>query len=308
MNSDTRVAVTSRSFSRHRVLRAELLAQYENVTFNDDGESLAGDDLVAFLQGHAKAITALEVIDESIVSRLPQLQRISKVGVGLDMIDLAALERYGIALSWTGGTNRRSVAELVLSFAIALLRNLLSSNQELRDGVWRQPKGRCLSGRTVGIVGCGNVGQDVIALLRPFGCRLLCFDVVDRSQFCLENNVTATTLEDLLDQSDVVSLHVALNDSSRQLLNRKRLELMKASAILINTARGDLVDEEALKQQLMAGKLAGAAFDVFADEPPADQELLNLPNFIGTPHIGGSTEEAILAMGRAAIAGLESQA
>src|SRR5437870_8483996 len=196
MKNSARIAVTSRSFSRHPVLRSELLERYEHVTFNDAGVSLTGDALVEFLDGHSKVITALEVIDESIVSRLPQLERISKVGVGLDMIDLAALQRHGVTLSWTGGTNKRSVAELVISMAIALLPNVPGANQELRAGIWCQTKGRCLSGRTIGIVGCGNVGQEVISLLRPFGCRILCFDVIDRSEFCAQNDVTAISLEE----------------------------------------------------------------------------------------------------------------
>lgn len=306
MKSEARVAVTSRSFSRHPVLRSELLARYEQVTFNDAGVSLAGDSLVEFLRGHSRAITALEVIDESIVSRLPDLQVLSKVGVGTDMIDLAALKRHGVRFSWTAGTNKRSVAELVIAFAITLLRHVVTSNLDLRAGEWHQPKGRCLSGQTVGIIGCGNVGQEVINLLEPFGCPILAFDVIDRADFCSRHDVAQVTLEQLLAESDVVSLHVTLNDSSRHLLNADRLKLMKTSAVLINTARGDLVDEVALKAQLQSGRLAGAAFDVFATEPPVDPELLNLKGFLGTPHIGGSTEEAILAMGRAAISGLET--
>jgi D-3-phosphoglycerate dehydrogenase len=305
MKSQARVAVTSRSFSKHETLRAELLARYENVTFNDAGASLAGDTLVDFLAGHSKAITALEVINESVVSRLPELRVVSKVGVGIDMIDIAALKRHDVKFRFTPGTNSRSVAELVIAFAIILLRHVGQANQELLAGKWRQLKGRCLTGQTVGVVGCGHVGQDVIRLLRSFGCRVVMFDVEDHEKFCAEYDVTRVSLDELLKGSDVVTLHVALNDATRQMINAERLNLMKSSAILINTARGGLVDEAALRVALQTGQLAGAGFDVFADEPPADRELLNLPNFFATPHIGGSTEEAILAMGRAAIAGLE---
>src|SRR3989304_8680911 len=137
MKDLTPVAVTSRSFSRHPILRAELLSRYENVKFNEDGKQLAGDDLVAFLRGYSKAITALEMIDECILSRLPELQVISKVGVGLDMIDLAALERHGVRLGWAPGTNQRSVSELVIAFAITLLRHLVSCILEVRSGAGR---------------------------------------------------------------------------------------------------------------------------------------------------------------------------
>lgn len=306
MKDATPVAVTSRSFSRHPILRSELLSRYENVKFNADGRQLAEEDLVAFLRGHPKAITALEVIDESILSRLPELQVISKVGIGLDMIDLAALDRYGVRLGWAPGTNQRSVSELVIAFAITLLRHVVPGVLEVRSGIWRQSKGRTLSGQTVGIIGLGNVGKDLVRLLRPFGCKVLCYDILESPEFNTEHHVTPVDLETLLRESEVVSVHLPLNDSTRNILSADRLSRMKESAILINTARGHLVDEGALKVMLKTGRLAGAAFDVFATEPPEDRELLALPNFLATPHIGGSTEEAILAMGRAAIVGLDS--
>ena len=297
----TPVAVTSRSFSRHPVLRGELLERYEDVRFNDEGVSLAGDTLVDFLRGRRKAITALERIDDALLDELPELEVVSKVGVGTDMVDLAALERHGVRFAFTPGTNSRSVAELVLAFAIVLLRQIPAASSSLKAGDWRQPKGRTLTGRTVGIVGFGHVGRDLAQLLRSLGCRVLASDVTPTG-----DDVEWLTLDDLLAQADVVTLHLPLDDSTRGLLDERRLALMRADAVLINTARGELVDEVALKGALLSERLAGAALDVFAQEPPSDRELLGLPNFLGTPHIGGSTEEAILAMGRAAIAGLDA--
>lgn len=308
LNRTDRVAVTSRSFSRHPVLREELLARYAHVTFNDAGRKLEGEALVAFLRGHCKAITALERIDEQVLARLPELKVIGKYGVGLDMIDLDAMRRHGKRLGWTPGVNRRSVAELTLAFAIALLRHVPAAQREVRAGMWRQLVGGTLSGRTVGIVGCGSVGKDLVALLQPFGCRLLANDLVRYEDFYAAHSVEAVGLEDLLARADVVTLHVPLDPSTRNLLDARRLALLKATAILINTARGEIVDEYALKQALMTKRLAGAAFDVFAQEPPSDRDLLELPNFLATPHIGGSAEEAIIAMGRAAIAGLDEPA
>jgi D-3-phosphoglycerate dehydrogenase len=173
------------------------------------------------------------------------------------------------------------------------------------DGVWRQHVGFQLSARTVGIVGCGHVGKDLGLLLRAFECRVLAHDILDFPDFYAESGIEPAGLEDLLQQSDVVTLHLPLDETTANILSAERLALMKPDAILINAARGGLVDEDALKGALKDGRLAGAAFDVFATEPPEDIELLNLPNFIVSPHIGGSAEEAILAMGRAAIDGLE---
>jgi phosphoglycerate dehydrogenase-like enzyme len=305
MNKIDKVAVCSRSFSKNPILRAELLARYERVSFNDAGHQLEGDNLVAFLRGHDKAITALERIDDAILAELPELKVIGKYGVGLDMIDMAALRRHGKRLGWTGGVNRRSVSEMVISFAIDILRHFPAAQREVLSGTWRQHVGGLLSGRTVGIVGCGFIGKDLVELLQPWGCILLAHDILDFPDFYSRFNVVPVDLDELLKRSDVVTLHVPLNDSTRDMLNAQRLGLMKSSAILINAARGGLVDEAALKAMLIEKRIAAAAFDVFAVEPPQDTELLNLPNFLVTPHIGGSAQEAIIAMGRAAIDGLD---
>lgn len=302
----TAIAVCSRSFSRHPQLRQALIERFPKarITFNDAGLSLSGQDLIDFVQGHDKAVTALEKLDNSFFAALPELKVIGKYGVGLDMIDLDAMRRHGVRLGWTGGVNRRSVSELVISCAIALLRHVPQANAEVRDGQWRQLMGRQLTGKTVGIVGCGHIGKDLIPLLKAFDCRILAHDLLDFPEFYSRHHVEAVGLDDLLRRSDIVTLHLPFDDSTRNILSHEKLTLMPSSAVLINAARGGLVDEAALKTMLKHNRLAAAAFDVFADEPPTDLELLRLPNFLATPHIGGSAEEAVLAMGLAAIDGL----
>ncbi|MDB5810201.1 MAG: D-isomer specific 2-hydroxyacid dehydrogenase, NAD-binding [Betaproteobacteria bacterium] len=305
MNNSSKVAVCSRSFSKHPILRAELLARYSNVTFNDAGLQLKGEHLIKFLSGHDKAITALETIDDSVLARLPELKIISKYGVGIDSIDMAAMRAHGKRLGWTGGVNRRSVSELVVSFAIALLRHVPEANGEVRSGTWRQHVGGLLTGRTVGIIGCGHVGKDLVLLLKAFGCPILAYDILSFPDFYASHGVEAVGLEVLLKRADVVTVHLPLDATTRDMLDAQRLSMLKPTAVLINVARGGLVDEAALKDLLKNKRLAAAAFDVFNMEPPTDKELLSLPNFLATPHIGGSAEEAIVAMGRAAIEGLD---
>lgn len=301
-----RVAVCSRSFSQNPVLRSELLSKYERVTFNEAGLKLHGASLVAFLRGHQKAITALEIIDASVLAALPELEVISKYGVGLDTIDLEAMRTHGKRLGWKSGVNRRSVSELVIAMAIAMLRHVPEANGEVLGGTWRQHVGGFLSGRTFGIIGCGHVGKDVVTLLKPFECRVLAYDIREYAEFYKEHGVLPVALDDLLSSSDLVSLHVPLDQSTRGMLGASKLSLLKSTGVLINTARGGIVDEGYLKLMLKEKRLAAAAFDVFATEPPEDRELLALPNFLATPHIGGSAHEAILAMGRAAIDGLDN--
>lgn len=305
-NTLDRVAVCSRSFSRHPLLRRTILSKFDQVKFNDDGLSLNGDSLVEFLFGADLAITALETIDDYILSNLPQLKRISKYGVGLDMIDMQAMRRYGKQLAWKGGVNRRSVAELTLTMMLSIIRKIPESQSQISSGVWKQTVGNTLSEKVIGIIGCGNIGRDLVALLKPFNCRVLVNDIQDYQDFYRCNDLEARTLESLLINSDIVTLHVPLDETTKNIISKERLSLMKSNSILINTARGGLIDENALAFALKEKKIGGAGLDVFEVEPPFENELLSCSKVFSTAHIGGSAEEAIIAMGIAAIDGLDN--
>jgi len=305
-NKLSSLAVASRSFSKNPFLRDAVLKEYPDAKFNDDGLSLSGDSLIDFLEGHEKAIIALEVVDDAILSCLPDLKVIGKYGVGLDMIDLHALKKYGVKIGWTGGVNKRSVSELVVSFAIALLHRSVFANMEVRSGKWYQIKGRQLSGATIGIIGCGYVGKDLVKLLKPYNCRILAHDILDFKEFYDKNNIQPMALEELLKKSDVITLHLPLDSSTRNIINKEKLQMIKKNAVLINLARGGLIDEQALKSIILEKKIGGVALDVFDIEPPIDKMFASMDNVLITPHIGASTEEAILDMGMAAIKGLKN--
>lgn len=305
-NRSSRLAVTSRSFAKNKTLRNELISLYPNTKFNDQGISLKGKALIEFLHDCDMAITSLEKIDESIIKSLPKLKIISKYGVGIDMIDLQALYNHNIRLGWQGGVNKRAVSELVIGFVLNLLRNIQVANDNVSRGEWKHVGGEQLTKKTIGIIGLGHIGKDLVSLLKPFQCNIIANDLIEFERYCSENNIRQTDLVSLLKESDVVSIHVPLNKSTRGLIGSKQLNYMKRESYLINTARGNIVDEQNLKKALKENIIAGAAFDVFAEEPPIDIELLNLPNFIATPHIAGMSNEAMLAMGEAAILGLEN--
>jgi phosphoglycerate dehydrogenase-like enzyme len=300
-----RIAVASRSFSLNPTLRAELRQRYPDVTFNDTNAVLAGDELVAFLRGHEKAITGLDVLTDEVFRAVPELRVVSKYGVGLDMIDLDAARRHGVIVRWTPGVNRQAVAELTIALMISLCRSLAPQSRDLSAGVWRQVGGRQLSSSVVGILGCGSVGQTVARLCRAFGATVLANDILSYASFYREVGVAPVDLDALLSQADIVSIHLPLDASTAGMIDAAALSKMKPTALLVNTARGSIVDEAALAVALRENRIAGAAADVFAVEPPAGSPLLTLPNFLGTPHVGGATREAALAMGRAAIAGLD---
>lgn len=301
-----KLAICSRSFSKHPFLRSKVLEKYPDAKFNDKGLSLSGESLVKFLEGRNMAITALEFIDQKLLSQLPELKTIGKYGVGLDMIDLDALQSCGVKLGWSGGVNKRSVSELALSHMISLLHRVPFANQVIQKREWYQVIGRQLSECTIGIVGCGHIGKDLIKLLSPFNCKVLINDIVIDHNFCDKYGAWPVTLDELMRSSDVVTLHLPFDDTTKNILNSNRLSLLKQDAILINLARGGLVDEKELIKLLKSKKIAGAALDVFENEPLMDFSFLSLDNVIITPHIGGSTEEAIVAMGLAAINGLET--
>lgn len=304
-----RIAVASPSFCQHPMLRAELLARHPGATLNPSPYRLEGDALVEFLRGHEVAVLGLEHLTAPMIASLPELRVVSKLGTGTDMLDLAAMRARGIRLGWAPGANALSIAELVIAFALLSLRHMGALNAALRRGE-RPPQrmGRLLSGRVVGLHGCGHIGQHVVRLLVPFGCTVLAHDIADRAEFYAAHGVTAVGLDALLARSEVLSLHIPLTPETRGLYDDAMLARLRPDCVLINTARGEIVEEGALIARLRDDRLAAACADVFAHEPGINQALVDLPNFFATPHIGGSAEEARLAMGRIAIEGITSNA
>lgn len=302
-----RVAVPAISFCQQEELVALLHSRYPDAKVNTEciPRWRSEQDTIEYLQGYDAAIVSFEPINERVLAALPGLQVVSKLGVGLDRIDPAAMRRHGVRLGWTPGVNRRAVAELTLGLMLAALRNVLPLNRAMRAAERPLQKlGRQLSGRVVGIHGCGNIGQEVVRLLQPFECEILACDIRDYAAFYDEHRVTPVSMDEMLQRSEIVSIHLPVTGLTRGLYDAAMLARLRPDAVLVNTARGRIVDEAALRELLATGRIAGAAFDAFALEPPQDDVLLGLPNFIATPHIGASTAEARWAMGTTAIEGL----
>lgn len=293
------VAVSSRSFSKNLKLREALSAHFDNVQFNDLGVSLVGQKLIEFLSKATFAIIGLEIIDDDLLSKLPHLKAICKMGTGVDKIDFLALARRQVSFSATPGVNKRSVSELVLGMIINIKRHLLQVQNDVKQGIWQQPVGSLLSNNTIGIIGYGAIGEDLAKLLSIFDCQCLIYDIKIHNN--LMSHVKQVDLETLLSCSDVVSLHIPLLQENYHFLGINELKKMKPDSILINTARGGLIDEDALFEVLKNKYIAAAALDVFEFEPKISPNLLNLNNFFPTSHIGGSSIQAIEAMGLQAI-------
>ena len=234
----------------------------------------------------------------SLLAAAANVRVIGRLGVGLDNIDLAACKARGIAVIPASGANAESVAEYVITAALMLLRGAYSSTRAVEAGTWpRQTlsQGREAAGKILGIVGLGSIGRLTARKACAMGMRVIACDAQLPASDDAWNEIGGTprSLDELLRESDVVSLHIPLNDETRGLLGRDRLSTMKRDAVLINTARGGIIDEAALATMLREGRLGGAALDVFTDEPlAAGSPLVGAPRLLLTPHIAGVTQEA----------------
>jgi phosphoglycerate dehydrogenase-like enzyme len=302
--STTRVAVASHTFSNDEALRAALSACFPAAYFNPTGRILAGAELVEFLRSGTAAIMGLERIDAALLDACPELRVISKFGVGLDNVDLPGCAARGVAVLSTPGVNAFAVAELTLGLMIALARRIAISTHHLKSGRWVRNGGVQVLGKRVGLVGLGHVGKQTARVLQAVGCSILAHDLLDLSAYCAAHGIERGSLDQVLGESDVVSIHVPLTPETRSMIRRPQLRRMKPTAFLINTARGGIVDEDDLADALQDGTIAGAASDVFADEPTRHARLLGLETFIGTAHVGGNSREAIHAVGMAAVRNL----
>ena len=300
-----KLAVASNTLCAHPVMRRILLEAYPAATLWDDDRIEDEDTLIEFLQGYDAAIIGFEPVTDRVLGALPELEIIAKFGAGCEKIDFDAMQKHGKRFGYTFGVNRLSVAELTLSFMVSALRWVTPLNQAMREGDRpRNRNGRLLTGRTVGIHGCGHIGKEIVRLLKPFNCEILACDVKDYSEFYGANDVTPVSFDALLERAEVLTLHLPKIKSTRGLYSREVLERLRDDCVLINTCRGEIVDEDALCDVLESGKLTAACFDVFAIEPAINDRLLNNPNFLATPHIGASSEETRVMMVNAAIRGL----
>lgn len=296
-----KIAVTSPSFSKNPKLVKEIQRISGTVKLNVEGIRFDAEALYEYVKDAEALIVGLEPITEDLLKKCPDLKIISKYGVGLDNIALEACKSYGIEIGWKGGVNRISVAEMTLGFMLMLCRNLYATSNLLKQGTWNKSGGYQLSGKTIGLLGVGYVGKEVVRLLQPFGCKILVNDIRDQSEYYIEQGLLESSKEDIFKQADIVSIHMPLDKLNHNLIDKEVFKIMKPTSFIINTARGGIVNENDLKEAIKTGQIAGAATDVYLEEPPQDKELLSLPNLITTPHIGGNAAEAVEAMGMTAI-------
>lgn len=301
-----RVVITASSFCRNEHLRREASEAFagHDLVFNPLEANVPPATVAATLDGFDAAIVGRERVSREVLARPHPPRVIVKFGVGMDNIDL--LISPAIKVIPTPGANAFAVAEHTLGFALALTHNMARCDRLLREGKWWKSGGTSLAGKTVAVIGAGNVGCRVARLFRALDCEVAGVDVIDKSAFLQSIGARQVDLETALKSSDIVTLHVPLTAVTAGMVNRSFLARMKAGAFLLNTSRGEVVIEADLLEALDAGHLAGAGLDVFQVEPTENKALVHHPSVICTPHTAGNSAEAVLAMGRASIAGLQN--
>jgi phosphoglycerate dehydrogenase-like enzyme len=267
------------------------------------------EELLPALHGISASLAGSEPYTARVLDANPALRVIARAGVGYDAVDLAAATAHGVAVTITPGTNHDCVAEHTFSMILGLTRNLVAQHLGVKAGAWPRGTNLPLRGRTLGVAGLGRIGKAVALRGEAFGMRLLAYEPQPDTAFTAAHHIELVPLERLLGESDFLSLHLPLTPQSRRMINRQTLARMKLTAFLINTARGGLVDEADLLDALKARRIAGAALDVFEQEPPGKSPLFELDNVLLTPHAAGmdlqsrddmarSAAEAIVALSR----------
>lgn len=294
-----KVLVTPTTFGLYdKRLRHELEGLVGEVIYNRQGRPLTSSELSEMLPGCHGFIAGLDRVDETALESADQLKVIARYGVGVDNIDLDTAARKKITVTNTPHANSVSVAELTVALLLSLARSIPEAADSVRSGGWPRLQGKLLQGKTVGLIGFGCVGREVARRLQGWGVTLLACDPVGDEDVALSLKVQLVELEQLVRRADFVSLHVPILDETRKMVNGRFLARMRAGAYLINTARGEIVDELALLEALNTGHLGGAALDVYANEPPApDSPLRRHPRLIATPHCASHTDGAADGMG-----------
>lgn len=300
---ECKILVTPTSFARYnRNLAKELENAVKGVVYNTSGKPLTEGELIPLIGDIDGYIAGLDEINAKVIGAAKELKVIARYGTGVDRVDLKAAKEHGIYVANTPGANSVSVAELTIGLAITAARNILEGNNSTKKGNWPRLSGITLANKTFGLIGLGSIGKEVAKRLKVFNLKIIAYDILYEEGFFKECSIESVSLDVLFSTSDFISLHIPISDDTVNIINRDSLARMKKGAILINTARGELIDEDALYESLVSNHLRAAALDTFKKEPPeTDNKLLTLPQVIATPHMGAATDNASNEMTRISI-------
>ena len=292
----TKVLIAPTTFSVYNDKPLDLMIK-KKYTFikNKYGKKLSKIQLVKLGKNCEGVIAGTELYTKEVLDQLPRLKVISRLGVGMDNVDLAETKQRDIKVYKTQTTPALAVAELVLGIILDLARKISHQNGALKSGIWQKEMGNLLFRKTLGIIGMGVIGKTLVKLVKGFDFKILAFDLLEDEYFAEKYDVTYCDLDTLLVRSDIITIHLNLTNETNQLINAIQMNKMRSGSILINTSRGEMIDEDALYKALKEKRILGAGLDVFNNEPYSGP-LTELDNVILTPHIGSYAKELRVQM------------
>ncbi|MDF2501749.1 MAG: Phosphoglycerate dehydrogenase [Anaerosporomusa subterranea] len=293
-----KILITPRSFGKNNNKPIELLKEkgYEIIT-NPYQRIMTQEEMSVAIRDVDGVVIGVDPLNGEVLKNAKQLKAISKYGVGLDNIDLAYAEQRGIVVTKTVGANTGAVADFAVTLMLATARRMVYIDQECRQRNWAKVSTIQMDNKTLGLIGLGSIAKAVVKKVSGFDMKIIAYDTSPDLEYAQKHNITYVDLETLLQESDFISIHLPLLDSTKNLISSKEFALMKQTAVLVNTARGGIIDEAALLSALKNRRIWGAGIDVFEAEPPSNDEFLKLDNIIIGSHCAASTFEAIDAMG-----------
>ena len=301
-----KILVTPASFKQGAAgpVFEKLKAFAGELVFNPQPKPLSEDELIPLLEGCIGCIAGLDPFSRKVIESTNTLKVISRYGAGVDNVDLQAAREKNITVCSTPGVNSRAVAELAFGMMLCLARNLPFLDRRTKEGKWDRAIGTELHKKTLGILGLGYTGKEVAKRAAGFSMNILSYDPCMDFEYAQNNRVFPVGFDELIKESDFLSLHLPLKEDTVNIISRDVMRKMKKGAVIINTARGGLLDETAACDLLQSGHLGGLALDVYETEPPVHSKLFELDNVIFTPHIAARTEEATAAMAELSVENL----
>ena len=293
-----KVVVGSRSRSRSKEAMEILEKNGYILELNPFDRTMTEDELIERIKGASALVAGSDKVTKRVLEAgSPTLKIVAKQGVGYNTIDIEAAKELGIAVTITPGAKSKSVADLTMGLILNAARNISGMDRAIRNNEWYRYTGCELNNKIIGIVGMGHIGGEVAKRAYAFGMKILAYDIYPRQDFIEKYNVTYVSLEKLFKQSDVITLHAPAIKATENMINRDSLNLMKSTAILVNAARGELINEEDLYEALKNKKIGFAALDVYKNEPLKNSKLTELENIVFTAHAGAYTKSAIIGAG-----------
>lgn len=301
-----KILVTPTSFTPDKGGPAlELLQSFsEDLVFNPQGKPLSEDELIPLLSGCKGYIAGLDFVTRKVMENSPDLKVISRYGAGVDRVDLDAAKEKGIVVCNTPGVNANAVADLSFALLLCIARKVPFLDKQTREGQWLRSTGFELYKKTIGIIGLGAVGKATAKRASGFSMKIMAYDPFINREYAQANGITIATFDEVIKEADFIFLHLPLTDRTRSIIGAETMRTMKKGAVIINTARGGLIDEDAAYELLKSGHLGGLGLDVFEAEPPGSSPLFTLDNVVITPHTGAHTAEATAAMAEVSVKNL----